>query len=218
LAAEKVNRELSPGFHLAAVGRGPQSGQPMSGRKSTHIGLERALFQSKPWMSLTGVSTQVYLLLASRVRKEEGHKGKWRTINNGELELTYKEAKARFEISSPRLARALSQLVEFGFVDVVHSGGGLTGGAYSKDKSLYGLSDRWRAWGTPAFKKASRPLGRPWPKTEPAHENVVLQRTDSCAEDLGRATETCAVPPDSDSEHEAVALRFRAPTIERQSL
>ena len=147
-------------------------------KPSTHIGIERCLFQSRAWLSLTGVAPQVYLLFANRVQKVEvGHRGnkQWRVTNSGELEFSYLEAKAKWGISNPRFARALSQLVERGFIDIVHPGGGLNGGAYQKDKSLYGLSERWRLWGTSGFKPATRPRGRPWPKTESAHENVVQQ-------------------------------------------
>jgi len=145
----------------------------VSDRRSAYIGLERALFQSRAWLSLSGVAPQVYLLLAGRVRKEKPtrHAKQWRVLNNGKLEFTYLEAEHKYGISSPRFTRAISQLVEHGFIDINHSGGGL-----GRDRSLYALVERWRQWGAPEFKTMERPKGRRWtlPKTDSTNENVVL--------------------------------------------
>ena len=45
----------------------------------------------------------------------------------------------------------LDQLVEVGFIDIAHAGGGLM-----KDCSKYGISDRWKDYGKEEFKKKSR--------------------------------------------------------------
>ena len=47
----------------------------------------------------------------------------------------------------------LDTLIAKGFIDVAWSGSGGKKG----DKSLYGISERWRDWGTDKFIKASRP-------------------------------------------------------------
>jgi len=71
-------------------------------------------------------------------------------VNNGEIEFTYSEAE-KMGISRPRFERALTELVEKGFIDIIHSGGG-----YDGDKSLYKIGDRWRKFGTQGFKKQVR--------------------------------------------------------------
>ena len=48
--------------------------------------------------------------------------------------------------------RSISQLVEFGFIDITHHGGGLL-----KDCSKYAVSERWREYGKEGFIKKSRP-------------------------------------------------------------
>ena len=48
--------------------------------------------------------------------------------------------------------RSISQLVEFGFIDITHHGGGLL-----KDCSKYAVSERWREYGKEGFIKQSRP-------------------------------------------------------------
>ena len=47
--------------------------------------------------------------------------------------------------------RSISQLVEFGFIDITHHGGGLL-----KDCSKYAVSERWREYGKEGFIKNSR--------------------------------------------------------------
>ena len=71
-------------------------------------------------------------------------------INNGEIEFTYSEAE-KIGISRPRFERALTELVEKGFIDITHSGGG-----YDGDKSLYKIGDRWRKFGTQDFENQVR--------------------------------------------------------------
>jgi hypothetical protein len=167
--------------------------------------LERALFQSKPWLSLTGASTQVYLIFAGKVQKEKvGRRGKeaWRMTNNGELEFTYLEATGKYGITNPRFTRAIDQLVDRGFIDIAHQGGGLSGECpHNRDKARYGLSERWRLWGTRDFKAVPRQKGRRWPprKTATINENVGLQPTKTCAEEDSSANTNVRCDADSDS-------------------
>ena len=71
---------------------------------------------------------------------------KERVYDNAGLSFTYSEAN-HFGISTAQFHRILKVLVEKGFIDVEHRGGGL-----GRDYSRYKLSERWRKWGTPEFK------------------------------------------------------------------
>ena len=80
-----------------------------------------------------------------------GRSKEWSILNNGKLIFTYAEAEKKFKIPRSTFCRSISQLVELGFIDIAHQGG-----AYNKDFSKYGISDRWRDYGKEAFKKKSR--------------------------------------------------------------
>ncbi|MBW2709179.1 MAG: hypothetical protein JRD04_07860 [Deltaproteobacteria bacterium] len=72
-------------------------------------------------------------------------------LNNGELEYTYSEAEKR-GLPRATFMRAIDTLIEHGFLDISHSGGGGKKG----DKSLYAISDRWLLFGTENFIPAKR--------------------------------------------------------------
>jgi hypothetical protein len=112
------------------------------------------LRESNAFRGLTKTALLVLFdFYAKRRTKGTGKRAKM--INNGELVYTYKEAEKR-GISRASFQRALTQLVERGFIDVTFTGAGLY-----KSASLYALSDRWHAWGTDAFRTAVRnPHGR----------------------------------------------------------
>ena len=126
------------------------------------IFIDSDLVSSKVFHCLTGAATHVYLLfLKRRQMKKSGRKGKerWVISNNGEIVFPYAEAKEKFGITPPRFQRALDQLVEHGFIDIVHSGGGMV-----KDISKYSISERWLSYGTDSFipqyrQKDTRGLG-----------------------------------------------------------
>jgi len=141
--------------------------------KSNFVFIERDLIESPAWLGLgRGVAAQVYLLLRGRVKYSKPADGLrsevWPMTNNGQLLLPYVEALKRFGISAKSLTRAIDSLVERGFIDVAHQGGGCEG-----DVSRYAISDRWRDWGTEDFIQAKRRKGRPWstPETKPTGAN-----------------------------------------------
>jgi len=75
-----------------------------------------------------------------------------RILNNGELVFTYEEAKRLYGITAGRFTRAIEELVEKGFLDISETGMGLY-----KMATHYGISDRWRDYGTPSFRQVHRP-------------------------------------------------------------
>jgi len=127
---------------------------------SSIIVVERQLLESAAFRGLSGTAKTV--LFDFRMKCKIGGPKKQRVIiNNGELEYTYSEAEKK-GIKRPAFMRAVDQLVERGFIDVTRSGSGGRKG----DKSLYAISERWRAFGTAEFKSATRPKdtrqGRGW--------------------------------------------------------
>ena len=124
-------------------------------KSNSVIVVDRPLIFSQAYMELSGVAPKVLLWFLARRRIEKtGRKGKEQKViaNNGEIVFPYSEAHKKFKITRPRFARAISQLVEVGFVDINHLGGGMV-----KDITTYYISDRWKSYGTQEFEKMERP-------------------------------------------------------------
>jgi hypothetical protein len=105
--------------------------------------IERDMFESKAFMALKGFAPQLLVLfLSKRQFITQGRKGKQKRIctNNDNITMTYIELN-RYGISKPRISRAFHQLLEKGFITVVH-----LGGTFRHDKSIYALSDNWLLW------------------------------------------------------------------------
>ena len=89
-----------------------------------------------------------------KTKKKKGQR-EYDLLNNGQLVYTYKEAEAR-GIPRATFMRALTTLIELGFLDVT-----LTGAGRYRSESHYALSNRWRHWGTDKFIPGKRnPHGR----------------------------------------------------------
>jgi len=119
--------------------------------------IEQEMLKSEAFRSLSGTGKTVYFDFRMKCRPKSV-KNKMRStkelviLNNGQIEYCYSEAEKR-GIPRTTFMRALTELINRGFIDVEHSGsGGIKG-----DKSLYGISERWRAYGTEGFIEAARP-------------------------------------------------------------
>ena len=120
-----------------------------------NIVIDAGLVSSKAFLNLTGIAPQVYLLFLKRrrmVKLGKAGKEKWVVENDGEIVFPYAEAEDKFGISRPRFQRAIDQLVEHGFIDIAHPGGGMM-----KDVSKYAISTRWMDYGTNNFIQKHRP-------------------------------------------------------------
>jgi len=125
----------------------------MANSTSKNIWIERAMILSSAFHKLNGRAMEVLLLfLYRRQWKQASRKGKWYTTNNGEIVFPYKEAKKRFKIPKSSFARAIDNLIEYGFIDITHLGGGLIG-----DCTKYSISNRWRNYDTDRFVQKKRP-------------------------------------------------------------
>lgn len=124
-------------------------------KSSPYILVERVMIKSPVFQSLSGTSKTVLMLfLYRRKYSKVGRRGrgKWIFANNGEIIFTYQEALNKWGITKPRFSRALDELIEKGFIDINHLGGGMV-----KDASTYYISQRWGKYGTDQFIPKSRP-------------------------------------------------------------
>lgn len=140
-------------------------------RKTGPLYVPRELISSPAFLALSGRAPQVLLIFFGKRRieklKRPGPRGeRYRVLNNGLLVFTYREAGKTYGLSMRVFGRALDQLITHGFLDVHKTGGGMEG-----DCSLYGLSERWRSYGTADFVERVRPKGRRW-EIETAHKKA----------------------------------------------
>ena len=106
--------------------------------------VERELFQSKSFISLSGAAPQVLInfLGKRKFQKYKVNKQKKYVCDNGNsIHFTYVEAQEKLGITQPRFTRAIDDLLAKGFISVVKQGG-----AGEKDKSVYSLVEKWLLW------------------------------------------------------------------------
>ncbi len=125
-------------------------------KKNRVIVLEQGLVKSKVWLSLSSTAKSVFLIFRCKCRYEkyQGRKQRRKTpelSNNGQIVFTYDEAMKKYGITAPRFRRAIDELIGKGFLDISATGQGTF-----KVVTLYAISGRWRAYGTPDFVKVER--------------------------------------------------------------
>ena len=131
--------------------------------------VEASIFLSPAWFSLgqkgtspktSTVSAQVLMLFLGKrqfatAKDKKGQKVKQRTDEN-RFHLTYAELSS-LGIAAGQATRAIDELLAKGFIEILHPGG-----AFEKDKAIYGLSDDFRSWrpGTPPIRTRQRDIRR----------------------------------------------------------
>jgi hypothetical protein len=142
--------------------------------------IPRRMHRNQAFRKLNSSSIFVLFEFLSRrqlkqVPTRAGRKKDWIISNNGEIFFTYDEAKIKFGISRSTFRRAIDQLVDLGFIDIAHHGGGMM-----KDASKYAISERWKEYGKKEFLKKSRPKDKRglgftkenWKKTAGKHRPI----------------------------------------------
>jgi hypothetical protein len=112
--------------------------------------IDRGMHRSKAFQRLSKATTVILFEFYYR-RKLEQRGSDWVIINNGQITFSYREGKRKFGYAPSTMARAISQLVQYGFIDITHQGIGT-----SKDSSQYAISQRWKDYGTEKFIKKTR--------------------------------------------------------------
>jgi hypothetical protein len=184
----------------------------VKGRKqSNRMFIEKELVASRAWLDLSGISPQVYLLFRLRCQVQRPKGLRTYTItNNGELCLSYAEAKRKFSITAPRFRRAIDDLLAHGFIDITGSGMGV-----HKVLSTYAISERWRSFGEPTFVRNERPkpsISNPGFRKG----NKLTPRKFSSDENVHGAVNENVVPPQFTVNENVVPQNYDNPLSEKQ--
>jgi len=119
--------------------------------KKRRVYIDGDLFQSEAYRSLSAKAAWVFnRFLQKREWSYLGKKKSKPIYNNKGLVFTYDEAKY-FGISKSYFNDIIKKLVAVGFIEIEHQGG-----FFGRDYSRYSLSERWRDYGTPDFKKVEK--------------------------------------------------------------
>ena len=109
------------------------------------------MFSSTAFKKLSAKGVWVLCRFLQKRTWTKGKGKRQRTqYNNCGLVFTYDEAE-HLGISQSQFHTIIKRLVEVGFLDMEHQGG-----MYGHDYSRYKLSERWRDYGTPMFKKVEK--------------------------------------------------------------
>lgn len=128
------------------------------GKKPKPLGpivTQREFLMSKAWHDLSGKATQVFFLFRMKCKMEDLNKKKgkekWVATNGRELVFPHREAKNKYGYSLREFARAVDNLIKNGFIDIVEHGVGT-----ARKCTIYGISERWRKYGTTEFVEHKR--------------------------------------------------------------
>ena len=115
--------------------------------------IPKRMHRSRAFRELTAKAILVlFEFLYRRQMVMVGPRKNWIIKNNGEIVLTYAEIRKKFGFARSTIRNSIDQLVQLGFIDIAHHGGGMI-----KDASKYAISERWRDYGKEEFIKKSRP-------------------------------------------------------------
>jgi hypothetical protein len=127
-------------------------------RIKSKIWIDPEMYASDPFITLSASALRT-LLRCLQKRKWERKRGKIVYVNEG-FTFPYTEA-ARLKIGTTQHWKNMRQLVELGFIDVVHQGGWYQKHEREKDYSVYRLSDRWKQYGTKEFERIEKAKALP---------------------------------------------------------
>ena len=105
--------------------------------------LTKKMMDSKAWAKLDSYDKEIFIHIAIKFTGE----------NKNDLSLTYEEAKQLQ--CEHRFKKSIDHLVKYGFIDIISSGG------VWRKCNIYGLSERWRGYGSDNFKEGKRVVINP---------------------------------------------------------
>ena len=108
--------------------------------------LEAEMYESRAFYKLKGAAQ--YLLIQfygkrkfDQMQNKPGKRMEPVVKNHDSITFTYAEALEKHGIGKSQFTRAIDELLAKGFITVIRQGG-----AYDHDKTVYGLSEKWRDW------------------------------------------------------------------------
>ncbi len=104
-----------------------------------HVRISKTMYEHSAWKALTSYERDLYLHM----------KMKYNGRNSEKISFTYKEGAEL--MSRNRFIQARDRLIELGFIDIVENW------RHSNRPTIYGLSERWRFYGTNLFEEQERP-------------------------------------------------------------
>jgi hypothetical protein len=110
-------------------------------KHSPYARIARSMVNSLAWKELNPYEITLYLHLKLKYTGKPG--------GEKDISFTYKEGTKL--MSKAVFTRSIDKLIEVGLVDLVRHM------PYSSSCNIYGLSHRWHKYGTPDFKKKTRP-------------------------------------------------------------
>lgn len=101
------------------------------------------MLESQAWKKLDAFDQVLYLHIKNKFRVNQ--RG---VSNERNISFTYREGQEL--MSKARFTKSLDKLIEVGFIDLEQHW------RHAKKPTIFGLSARWREYGTASFKKATR--------------------------------------------------------------
>jgi hypothetical protein len=121
--------------------------KPDKYRLKTEAHIEPDMITSNAFNSLSSAGVRILIRFLQKRKWTAGKKGQKVVYDNHGLSFTYDEAFKVLGIPTSTFHITVKKLVALGFLEVRYFGG-----AHKSDYSRYDLVDRWRDYGTPAFK------------------------------------------------------------------
>ncbi len=116
---------------------------------------QKEIYESLAFRELKGSALMVYIGFLSRRILKKKDSGGYEITNNGEIVFSYRRAFKELGLSKDRFKAAIDQLIEKGFIDINHHGGGVM-----REATTYSISSRWTKYGTKDFIERKRDKGR----------------------------------------------------------
>jgi len=120
-------------------------------RIKSKVVIESEMFYSEPFRELSASALRTLLRCLQKRKWDRKRK----QYTDAGFIFPYAEAKW-LGIKTTVFWTNMKTLLELGFIDIVHQGGSYQKYGVEKDYSIYKMSDRWRLYGRPEFKKVEK--------------------------------------------------------------
>lgn len=125
----------------------------------SQVRLDADIFYSRAYKEIMSSGSAITTLMRCyQKRKWDDSKGRKKkpVYLNEPFIFPYAEMRGLWKIKTTQHWKNLNKLIEVGFLDLDYQGGWYQKNERVKDFSRYKLSERWRKYGTPEFKKVEK--------------------------------------------------------------